>query len=516
MAIELSNHPEYDEQLPELQKYRDLYEGDHLILIRPQYLWPHEIESSPAIKGTDPATGASITVGQHLRSIRAQRSRYLNVMESIVSSWISLLFHKPIMFDDDVKKLLGEEGLADIDGQGTSFEDFIKGPIAEAYFRDGSPVLLVDTPGGVFKNREEQKTTGFRPYMELLDRLAVKDWQFFDTGENRGKYEWVRYEYEVVAPRSSSRETPEVECYSKEYTVAGGSYKQLIYKKEDSKWVEQDPVEFEGWKIVPITTIRANKPWVKDVAELQLVLYNMMSGWYNQLNTQAFQRGILSGDLSGDHKIAISEYTWAITPTGTTATVIEPSSTDAYTTGMKMTVDQIYRIAYNRQRGLSSDSKEAPSEDTIREMNQELVLLLLTSMGQIESLVNEALQFYAKFKGIEDFQGKITLSRDLTADDVAKQSEIYAVYRDEIRKVQAWRKANLKKVATQMGYSDEEIEKIEKDIDALKDDSLLDPMKLIDGGQGQDSKAGKATSKSVGGKDGGVDPKASPVPGAQP
>lgn len=514
MAIELSNHPEYDEQAPELQKYRDLYEGDHLVLIRPQYLWPHEIESSPAIKGTDPATGVTVTVGQHLRNIRAQRSRYLNVMESVVSSWVSLLFHKPIKLDDDVKELLGEEGLADIDGQGTSFEDFIKGPIAEAYFRDGSPVLLVDTPGGVFKSREEQKAAGFRPYMELLDRLAVKDWQFIDAGENRGKVEWLRYEYEVVAPRSSSREAPQVECYSKEYTVAGGSYAQLIYKKEDGKWIEQDPVEFPDWDIVPVTTIRANKPWVKDVAELQLVLFNMQSGWYNQLNTQAFQRGVLAGDLGAEHKIAISEYTWAIVPQGTVPTVIEPSSTEAYTTGMKMTVDQIYRIAYNRQRGLSSDSKEAPSEDTLREMNQELVSLLLTSMGQIESLVNEALSFYAKFKGIEDFQGKITLSRDLTADDVLKQSEIYAIYRDEIRKVESWRKANLKKVATQMGYSDEEIEDIEKDIDALKEDKLLNPMALIDGGQEKNSAAGKAADKPIGSKDGGADPKASPVPGA--
>jgi hypothetical protein len=516
VTIEFSNHPEYDDKAPELQKYRDLYEGDHAVLIRPQYLWPHELESSNKIKGTDPQTGQQLTVGEYLRTIRARRSRYLNVMESIVSAWISLLFHKPIKMDDEVKTLLGEEGLADIDGEGTSFEDFIKGPIAEAYFRDGNPVVLVDSPSGVFRNKEEQTAAGFRPYMELLDRLAVKDWQYFESGEQRGKYQWIRYEYKVVAPRASSQDKPELEEYSKEFTVTSGQYQQLIYKKEDGKWIEQNSVDFPDWDVLPITTIRANEPWVKDISEQQLVLFNVMSAWYNQLNTQAFQRGILAGDLAKEHSIAISEYTWAMVPLGTTATVIEPSSTEPLTSAMEQTVDQMYRIGFNRSRGLSSDSKEAPSESTLREMNSELVSLILTSMGQIESLVNESLQYYARFKGIENFEGKITLSRDLTADDVMKQAEVYAIYRDEIRKVLSWRKAHLKKVALQMSYSDEEIEDIEKDIDALKEEQLTQPIQL--NGR-QDIKQAKAasdeTADAFGSEVGRADRAVKKVPGQE-
>jgi hypothetical protein len=112
VTIEFSNHPEYDDKAPELQKYRDLYEGDHAVLIRPQYLWPHELESSNKIKGTDPQTGQQLTVGEYLRTIRARRSRYLNVMESIVSAWISLLFHKPIkMGREQVLKTLSKAQL---------------------------------------------------------------------------------------------------------------------------------------------------------------------------------------------------------------------------------------------------------------------------------------------------------------------------------------------------------------------------------------------------------------------
>lgn len=518
MTIEFSNHPAYDESAPELQKYRDLYEGKHHVLIRPQYLWPHEIESSNQIKGTDPQTGAQLTVGEFLRTTRARRSRYLNIMESIVSAWISLLFHKPIKIDEEVKTLLGEEGLADIDGEGTSFEDFIKGPIAEAYFRDGNPVLLVDSPSGVFRNREEQQVSGFRPYMELLDRLQVKDWQYFESGANRGKFEWVRYEYKLVAPRTSSREAPEIEEYSKEFTAVSGTYEQQIYKLDDGKWVEQDTIPFPGWDEIPVATIRANEPWVKGVAEQQLVLFNIMSAWYNQMNTQAFQRGILAGDLGPEHKIAISEYTWGIVPVGTTATVIEPSTTEPLTGGMNMTVDQMYRIAFNRSRGLSSDSKEAPSEETLREMNAELISLLITAMGQIESLVNEGLRFYAKFKGNENFTGKITLSRELTADDVMKQADVYSIYRDDIRKVLSWRKAHLKKVALQMGYSDEEIEEIEADIEKLKDEPLINPMIQMLNGRPNKKEAettGNSAKNAIGDESGGADRKASPIPGQE-
>lgn len=508
MTIEFSTHPEYDVIAPELQKYKDLYEGKHAVLINPQYLWPHEIEGSRQEKGADPVTGATLTVGEYLRMIRARRSRYVNIYKSVVTAWISILFHKPIKYDDDVKNLLGEEGLADIDGEGTSFEDFIKGPIAEAYFLYGSPIVLVDAPSGMFKNKQEQANAGFRPYMELLDRLAVKDWQFFTDGKNRGKYEWLRHEYCSVAPRTSSRSKAETEIYCKEYTVASGSYAQDIYKLEDGKWKAVDSVPIGGDEL-PISTIRANEPWVDDLSEIALVFFNVTSAWYNQLNTQAFQRGILAGDLGEKEKIAISEYTFATVPTGTTVDVIEPASTDAHTSAMNITMDQFYRVGFNRSRGMAADSKEAPSDQTLREMSSELIALLITAMSQIEGLVNESLTHYARFNGIEDFQGKVTLSRDIASDDVMKQAEIFAIYRDEIRKVLTWRKAELKKVSLQMGYSDDEAREIEREIDALKLEEPLDPLDVTNDGKEKANQASSNESdKPVGSEGSGTAPAA--------
>jgi hypothetical protein len=210
-----------------------------------------------------------------------------------------------------------------------------------------------------------------------------------------------------------------------------------------------------------------NVSWVKDVSELQLVLYNLMSAYYNQLNTQAFQRVFVSGDLQDKHLISISEYAVSVLPQEAKPYVIEPASTEALVAAINQTVDQLYRVAFNRTRGVSTSSNEAPGAATLREMSTELIALLIHAVGELEGCINDALRHYARFKGVEDFQGRVTLSRDITADDVNQQIQLFLAYRDEIRNIESWRKAHLKKVAATMGYSEDELSQIISDIDKL-------------------------------------------------
>jgi len=101
-------------------------------------------------------------------------------------------------------------------------------------------------------------------------------------------------------------------------------------------------------------------------------------------------------------------------------------------------------------------------------MSTELIALLIHAVGALEGCVNQALQHYARFKGIEDFQGRVTFSRDITSDDVNQQIQLFLAYRDEIRNVDSWRKAHLKKVAATMGYSEDELSQIIGDIDDIQ------------------------------------------------
>lgn len=474
MAIKFNEHPEYEKNEESWETYRDLYEGDHQKLISQKYLWPHELEYSNQAASTDPSTGTVETAGAKIRRIRAQRSRYFNLFEPVISTWISMALSKPMRFDEELSDMLGTD-IDNIDGNETSLANFIMGPFALSYFRDGKAIVLVDAPENTAASRAEEAASGFRPYLEVLDVLEVKDWQLSST--RRGQLDWIRYEYEVIKPRESAEQEPE-ECeYCKvlRFNEATGIVEVAIYE-EDEKTEEWKTVSdfqpLDGLTELPISMTFNNVSWVRDVSELQLVLFNLMSAYYNQLNTQAFQRVFVSGDLQDKHLISISEYAVSVLPQEAKPYVIEPSNTDALTAAIGSTVDQLYRVAFNRTRGVAMDSKEAPGAATLKEMSTELIALLIHAVGELETAINQALKHYAIFKlGAErgrNFNGRVTLSRDITAEDINLQIQMFLAYRDEIRNIQSWRKAHLRKVAVSMGYNNDERQEILKDIDNLE------------------------------------------------
>jgi hypothetical protein len=201
MGIKFYDHPEYEENEESLETYRVLYNGDREKLVGQNYLWPHELEFSNQAASTDPSSGVSETVGQKIRRIRAMRSRYFNLFEPVISTWISMALSKPIRLDEETANMLGED-VHNIDGKGTSLQNFVMNDIAVSFFRDGKACILVDAPENTARTRVEEALSGFRPYMEMIDPLELKDWQI---GPDR-KFDGIRYEYEVIAPRASFME----------------------------------------------------------------------------------------------------------------------------------------------------------------------------------------------------------------------------------------------------------------------------------------------------------------------
>jgi hypothetical protein len=466
MSMKFYEHPEYEASKDDLETYRTLYSADRQKLIGQKYLWPHELEFSNQSASTDPMTGVSETVGQKIRRIRALRSRYFNLFEPVISTWISMALSKPIRLDEQTANMLGDD-VYNIDGKGTSLQNFLMNDIAVSYFRDGKACILVDAPSNDAQSLLEQRATGFRPYMEIIDAMELKDWE---VGDDK-KYNGIRYEYKVIAPRGSFGEEPKELEYCRIMERKDGQVVVSIYQfdKETEEWepISVD-IPLDGFTEIPMAISLNNTPWIRDVSELQLVIYNLMSAYYNQLNTQAFQRVFVSGDLQDKHLISISEYAVSVLPQEAKPYVIEPSSTEALLGAINASVDQLYRVAFNRTRGVSMSSNEAPGAATLREMSTELIALLIHAVAELESVLNQALQAYARFKGIEDFQGRVTLSRDITADDVNQQIQMFLAYRDEIRNIDSWRKAHLKKVAATMGYNEEELSQIIGDIDELE------------------------------------------------
>ena len=502
--IEFYNHPEYNAKRDKWETYRDLYQGDHTTLVQYKYLWPHEYELATDSFITDPETQAKEPTGQRIRKIRAKRSRYLNVTEPVISNLIAMAFQKPIIADEKMKAMLGDD-IDNIDGKGTSLESFIKSAMAVPFFRDGNPIIQVDAPKNEARSRGEEQAIGFRPYLEVLDVLSVPDWQFAEVGPRTGKYDIVRQEYCMIEPRASMMEEPKEGKYCRVTSFEDGAVVVRIYRRNEEKkdWVliEDRPLDLPE---VPVVTITTNESWIKDVSELQMVLFNLMSAYYNQLNTQAFQRIMVAG-LDNDSAIAISEYAISRIPLEAKPFIIEPSSMSAHMDAASMTIEQIAKVAFNRTRSLASDSKEAPGADTIAEMNAELMALLKQALEEMESLINSALKIYAMYKlGPEKgaaFDGHVKFSKELDVKAVSERIELFLTYRDEIRKVLPWRKAELKRVAAEMGYDEEDLTEITEGIEALKDEPMINPLtgmapfmtaKKNDGGQQQQQQQGEA------------------------
>ncbi|TXH14439.1 MAG: hypothetical protein E6R03_09250 [Hyphomicrobiaceae bacterium] len=472
-------HPDYTQNKLKWEKYRDLFEGDHAVLTQYRYLWLHELELSSEQIIKDPASGSTESSGQRIRRLRANRSRYFNMTEPVISNLIAMAFRKPIIVDDETKKMLGDD-IDNIDGKGTALESFIKSNIALSYFRDGNPIVQVDAPSNDSLSAGEEQMAGFRPFLETLDVLSVKDWQLFDSGVMNGKYESVRQEFLVVEPRTSLAEEPTIGTYCRVTSIDEGQVYVRVFqkKKDDDDWtlIKEIPLDLTE---VPVVTITTNESWIKDVSELQLVLFNIMSAWYNQLNTQAFQRIFVAG-LDESSAMSISEYAISRIPLEAKPFIIEPSSTAAYVEAAAITAEQIAQVAFNRARSIPSDSKEAPGANTLAEMNAELIALLTQALEEMEGLINSAIKVYAQFKlGPEKgsaFNGHIELPKELDIKAVGERIETFLTYRDEIRKVLPWRKAELRKVAAEMGYDDDTLTEITAGIEQLKDEPIINPL----------------------------------------
>lgn len=445
--IEFDEHPDYKANQGNWQKYQDLYDGDHGTLSsNSSYLWWHELEKR--------ANG-----GAQLREIRELRSRYLNLMEPVVSRWISFLFRDDMDIPDDVRALLGDEGLADITGTGVGFETFCKDQIALNYVLFGKPIVYVDSFGTKAESVGQARALGLRPFMEILSPLEVKDWQISSDPARKGKYDFLRCEYDLIEPRTSATQKAEVGRYSKVLAVVDGVYTISTYKAEkgDSsvEWkLVEEPVTIPQLTEIPVSGIEGGVSLISDASEQQLALFNLMSAESSILNASAFQRIFVIGVSSEKAKLAFNEYVANFLPEGASVQAIEPANTQPITDAINATIDRLFKVAFNQVRAIAADSKESPSAEAQREMKEDFLSLIKSIISEIEDIINQALVFYAKFKGIDNFQGKIQLDKNISIEDLDAELAVFAAMKDDFKKVPSAYKAFVKKRISGLNLED--------------------------------------------------------------
>ncbi len=469
-TVKFSEHPDYRENKQDWKDWRNLYEGKHSELTSSRYLWPHEFEDTES--------------GRKLREIREERSRYVNFFKPIVRRYVSLMFSNEI----DRKVLLpifGEEWIEDVDGYGTNFENFAR-RVAENYFLYGKPIVIVDADNRNAQTRGEEVLQGRRPFLQLWNPLAMPDWQIETADPARaGKYNALRLEYVVTEDRKSLTDAPEQRKYSRILKVDGSNYVVELYRgPKIGEQVNGDDVAWELQEIIPvdlneipIASVVAPS-WMDDIAPVALLRYNTHSALNNINLFQAHQRIVYAGPLLAEgESIVMNEASVTKLPEGAVVTIVDPADPVSLRTELDTLSRDMYRIAFQQDRTLPSDSRQVQGADTIKEGKEELLASLKVAGKEIGALLDQAVSHFAAYAS-KSYSGTFKLNLDLSTDNLDEQMTATRQHWDEISKYPEWRKEVNRKIALSQDLQN--IKSVLKEIETKKPEDEQAANRVLD------------------------------------
>lgn len=458
--MKLYNHPDYDKNYNDFIKWRDLYEGKHSTLIKPEYLWPHPLE----VMGT--------AESGKLLAARQNRTRYLNLNEIIVSLWISLFFREQPLLDKQTTVLFGDS-IKNVDGKQNSFNCFIKNIVTPNYLNYGQAYVLVDSFNQSPKSRAEEIKSGFRPILQCLHPLDVVDWEFEQGDPARlGKLNFLRHQFYKVEPRKTATQKPETKLWTHSLELENGQYvvKRWAAHVNDNQQYQQqqqkqDGIEWDdkgivlvGGDEIPIAFIRSES-WMKDVSEEALRAYNLRSNYDNIVHFGCYDTKVATGVNSEDEQALkrMTEYT-IIMLKSADAQVTKIAATDpgAYERAYGDAISTTFKVGLNQLRALPQDAATAQSAETIGEDKEAQYNLVSSAIEDLENLTNNIVKLYADFAGVKNFTGSVTFNKEVKEEDINTFVAVWTAFSDLLKRVDGVDIAAVKKVIKKLKLDNED------------------------------------------------------------
>lgn len=437
--VQLFEHPEYKEKRDFYESAEETYEGDQECLKDSKYLWLHELETK--------------IEGSNIRKIREQRSAYTNFIEPIVSNWTSMFFKKEPTIDEATKTFL-KDFENDIDGEGNSLNSFIQNKLLISALVSGTPIIRANVLGEKPSNLAEQQVkTNYRPYLKVIEACDFVDWGIERKDPKRlNKFNFVRLQYKEMKDRQDAESAPEEKEISIQYKIVTNErqipylivteYEKIEDKEgdKDRVWKINNTIELKEWDEIPIVADVNGVSWVKDLIPHVLKYYNLESALDNICLYQAHQRIFLAGDLEQKDLITISECAISAVPHDTQIQTIEPVSTTAIESRLGSVLNNIFRIALNQSRMMSSDAKSVQGADTIRQEKEGIYNLISAEAESIENLINQSIKMMAKYLGNDSLEPEFKFNIDASGDNVDQLIKLVSLFRDEFNKLPSARK----------------------------------------------------------------------------
>lgn len=485
MAEALQKHPEFEDKFPEWNLCYKLFDGRHsIVCVDPEIFWRHAVESGLPLDGDSSKTSIANVINQIATdqwSRRSLRTRWLNTPEIIASLLISFMFRKCPDFSA-VKDQFGEN-IKNVDGKGNSLFSFIKNSFALDYFRYGKAIIKVESSKHAAATIADEIGANVRPYFSTISPLQMPDWEMAD-GNQITNYNWLRYEYDRVSNRARATEAPTVKKISKVYYKNGESVDVVVYEVDlkdksqpNNNWIQTGAYPLKLSRI-PFVVLE-DVSWLKDVNQEALRYHNLRSSRDNILYSQGYQKvGVFGADANDPNQLmAMSETTWNIftNPQGSMQS-LEPPDLSAHEKALEESLNNQFKVGLNQLRILPSDSRVAQAADSLGEEKDNTEALIESTLEDIENGVNEAISLWAEYRGQKDYDGKITIEKNFSKDDIDKFLKVYNSMRDQFAKYEGLTKSATKKATRELGLPDEEQEAALKEIDKGPNVEVEEPL----------------------------------------
>lgn len=453
-GVQLYQHPRYRQMLAEWQLYQDLYEGEHSTLTG-KYLWYHALER----KG-DADAGI-------IRNCRIERTRYLNLEEILVSLLVSIFFRNEGTASKELIAMMGDE-IKNVDGKGSSLFTFVKS-VGQNVIHYGDTYVSADAFPLAAGSEAQARDRGARPFLELLTPLEVPDWQVeTDDPARFGKLNALRREFDVLVPRSRLNSQPETRRVSHELFMDGNKFAVQVYLGEldEQGNVVKDPQGEAVWTSgeliatdlveLPVAYVHCDS-WLAGASQEILRHFNLRSNLDNVNYHQGYQKLAAIGVSNDEQRIALSANVVACLPENGDLRAIEAAQAVGLENAVTNSLQNVFNVGLNQLRQIAADSKVGQTADAQSKEREYTTSLVESELQTIETLINQALGYYAEFKGKDGTNCTYTLDKEIEDEDFDKWLRVYGSIKDELASnYPDVNKAAVKKAISQLHLDDEE------------------------------------------------------------
>lgn len=442
----LYTHPDFNSQFSKLKEFDDIYIGDHTTMVASKYLPLHELENRKGVEGSE-----------RIRTTREGLSKYTNFPKRIINKYKAILFQKPFDIDDATKKYLESDEvdlINNFDGKGNSIYAFARNELFKDRAVYGVAFALVTS------------NDNDNAFVTCINPLSVKDWQI-----QNGKLSLFRYDYSVYSNRTSSSQEPTKITYSDEYALIDGKVFLTRWQaeKEGNDWKIKEQIELTNFIEIPVVSV-FNESLLADSKADILSYHELKSSLLNQLYHQAFQKIFITGQISDSQKIAFAEYIATVIPSkdgaaNATVVTIEPTNPVALISQLGTTEINIYKSAFHLNQMTAAGSKNVEGADTQSVNKEDFISAIKVEMGILEKQLTQLITLLGDQLG-ETLNPAVKFDYDqLSMLDFEQQLQDELAYMNDIRRIDKWYKAHLKKVSLRQNYSDDETIEIHKEIE---------------------------------------------------